>query len=143
MQPARAKAELMLLKPYDVKGDKAHLGSQGEEESQVCKLSPPSPAQRSQELRPAPCAKSGQGRNPCDALGLRGLSLAPPSELTAGTQPGCLHLTRFSLIKEENPARLPNWLWRSHLQQSPPSQPRHFANSRPKEIALHLLIYNY
>lgn len=25
MQPAQAKAELMLLKPQDVKGDKAHL----------------------------------------------------------------------------------------------------------------------
>lgn len=37
---ARAKAELMLLKPHDVKGDKAHLGSQGEGESQVCKLLP-------------------------------------------------------------------------------------------------------
>lgn len=140
MQPARAKAELMLLKPHDVKGDKAHLGRQGEGESQVCKLSPPSPAQRSQEPRPAPSAQSGKGRNPGDAQGSQGLpSPASPSELTAGTQPGRPHPTCFILIEVENPNRL----WRSNLQQSPPSQARHFAKSHPKEITRHLLIYNY
>ena len=107
----------MLLKPHNVKGDKAHPGCQGEGESQVCKLSPPSLTQSSQEPRPAPCATSGQGRNPCDAQGWQGLSSnASALELTAGTQPGCLHLTCFSLINMENLNRV----WRSNLQQKPP-----------------------
>lgn len=57
MKPAQAKAELMLLKPQDVKGDKAHLRVKVREKVKFAKSL--LPQQHSTPRRsPVPCAKS-------------------------------------------------------------------------------------
>lgn len=124
----------MLLKPHDVKGDKAHLASQGERESQVCKLSPASPAGAKTR---SPCGVD-RAEIPMMNKAFKGSPLTHPPlgshcRYPAGT------VTCFSLTKVENPNRL----WRSSLQQNSPSQARRFGKSHPKEIIPHLLIYNY
>lgn len=86
MQPARAKAELMLLKPQDVKGDKAHLRVKVREKVRFA-VSPPLLARHSQE-EPCSLCKEQERRNPCDAEALQGLSSDTfLLELTAGGFP--------------------------------------------------------
>lgn len=101
----------MLLKPQDVKGDKAHLRVKVREKVKFAK--PLLPHRRS----PAPCAESRREGIPGMQKLCRGSVLTHPSwsSLRGGSQPGHLHLTCSSLIKVETLNRL----WRSEFQQSP------------------------
>lgn len=116
MQPARAKAELMLLKPQDVKGDKAHLRVKVREKVKFAKSLLPHKHSTSRRS-PAPCAKSRREGIPVMQELCRGSPLTHPSwsSLRVCSQPGHLLLTCSSLIKVETLNRL----WRSKLQQSP------------------------
>lgn len=87
MQPARAKAELTLLKPQDVKGDKAHLRVKVREKVRFAKSLLPHWHSCSQE-EPCSLCKEQEERNPCVAETLQGLSSDTSLlELTAGGFP--------------------------------------------------------
>lgn len=116
MQPAQAKAELMLLKPQDMKGDKAHLRVKVREKVRFAKSLLPHwhSAPRSS---PVPCAKSRrEGISVMQKL-CRGCPLTHSSwsSLQVGSHLRHLHLICSSLIKVETLNRL----WRSKFQKSP------------------------
>lgn len=145
----------MLLKPHNVKGDKAQLGRQGECESQVCKLPPPSLPLLAAAALPGenPAACTGAGR--AETQGLQCTRLAGPqwsgdsfillSHLDVpgpfGGRPPCTHPA--GVPASHLPSPDPRGNHSSLAEHNLLSQARSSAKSCPKEITPRLLIYNY
>lgn len=133
MQPARAKAELMLLKPQDVKGDKAHLRVKVREKVKFAKSLLPGGAL-------FPVQRAG-GKQSLWCRNFAGLSSDTSLlELPVGGLPARAPAAHLLFPDQRGNSEQVLEVW---TPAEPTSQAQHFAKWHPKEITWHLLVYNY